>query len=107
MTPRARLSAPRLSYAQPIDGEALTLDDATFGLLPCEALQALRTTGHCRLDGTDFRLEDTTTDTAGRRRLHAKDDAEGSRLIVLDDDRLPLILQMTGNPVEIDWEMNF
>jgi hypothetical protein len=107
MTPRARLSAPRLSYAQPIDGEALTLDDATFGLLPREALQALRTTGHCRLDGTDFRLEDTTTDTAGRRRLHAKDDAEGSRLIVLDDDCLPLILQMTGNPVEIDWEMNF
>ncbi len=106
VTPEARRHATLLSYAQPVDGQTLTLpDDATFLLLSRQALEVLRTTGVCRYSQTEYRLASSTTDAQGRRLLQLVDEKEGARLTVLDDDELPLILRMEGNPVEIDWEI--
>jgi predicted alpha-1,2-mannosidase len=105
LSPKARRSARSLSYAQPIDGQCLHLDEATFALLSTDALSELKQTGTCRFNHTAFRLTETVAGTDGRQWLRAVDEQEGAHLTVLDDSRLPLILQMEGNPVEIDWEM--
>lgn len=39
--------------------------------------------------------------------IHARDNAEGANIWILDNPRLPLILKMTDNPIEINWTLSF
>jgi hypothetical protein len=106
-TPQARRQASRLSYAQPLDGQRLTLTDATFVLLPQQAYQALKTQGECAFNGTHYRLVPSEEkEIEGQPVLHAADTLEGARLTVWDHPQTPLILRMQGNPSEINWEIS-
>jgi predicted alpha-1,2-mannosidase len=106
-TPQARRQASRLSYAQPLDGQRLTLTDATFVLLPQQAYQALKTQGECAFNGTYYRLVPSEEkEIEGQPVLHAADTLEGASLTVWDHPQTPLILRMQGNPSEINWEIS-
>lgn len=115
LTPEARRHATRLSFSQPVHGQHLLLTDATFVLLSADALEALRTTGSCTFNHTVYKVEEketpqsagATESPASPRVIRATDIHEGAHIVVLDDAALPLILRMTGNPVEIDWEMKW
>ena len=102
MTPRARRHAKRLSYEQPLDGRHTTLPNSElFALLPQKALLSLRKKGQCRFCNTHWQLRD-----AADGLLHLTDTDEGAEMWVRDDLRLPLIVEMRNNPVEIDWKVS-
>ena len=59
----------------------------------------LKKKGHVRYCNTDWVLTEQKDSW-----LHLVDVHEGSDMWVRDDIRLPLIVSMQNNPVEINWE---
>ena len=101
MTPEARRHATSISYAQPLDNQHLTLpDDELFAIVSLDVLKQIKEKGACTLCNTPFKLIDSHNG-----RLHLIDSIEGAEIWVLDNPRLPLIMKMQNNPVEIDWEI--
>ena len=109
MTPKSLENASSLSYEQPLWGNHFTLDDQTFCILSRKALREIREKGLCTFNGTTwnsaapFGITQQTFD--GKTILNLIDPIEGAEMWVLDDERLPLIIKMQNNPVEIDWEV--
>lgn len=100
MTPKARRKASHLSYEQPLDGQHIVLpNNQLFALLPTKALKEVKKKGHVRYCNTDWVLTEQKDSL-----LHLVDMIEGSDMWVRDDIRLPLIVSMQNNPVEINWE---
>ena len=100
MTPKARRKASHLSYEQPLDGQHIVLpNNQLFALLPTKALKEVKKKGHVRYCNTDWMLTEQKDSL-----LHLVDMIEGSDMWVRDDIRLPLIVSMQNNPVEINWE---
>ena len=100
MTPKARRKASYLSYEQPLDGQHIVLPNSQlFALLPTKALKEVKKKGHVRYSNTDWVLTEQKDSL-----LHLVDMIEGSDMWVRDDIRLPLIVSMQNNPVEINWE---
>lgn len=121
MTPEAMERGSSLSFRMPEDGNHLVLaDNETFVMISRAALRSLKATGTFRYDGVDYRLiPDVEGESSSRSVDSARNsieqtgaasmnllrvrDAEGAELLILDDPRLPLILSMQRNPLEINW----
>ncbi len=102
MTPKARKHAKSISYLQPIDGQHTTLpDNELFALLSQDIYKQIKKKGKCTWCNTTFRLVASTDNL-----LHLIDEAEGAEIWVLDNPKLPLIMKMQNNPVEINWEVS-
>lgn len=92
-----------LSFLMPEDGNDIELpDNETFAMISRRALRELRATGTMTYDGVRYELKGRETDPVLGPVLRAVD-AEGAELTISDNDRLPLILSMARNPLEIDW----
>lgn len=97
--PQARQHAQRLTYEQPLDRLHMTLDEhTTYLLLSRDAYHSLLSSGTCNFSGTTLHLIERQEGM-----LHLVDEHEGAQLWVQDDERLPLILRMQDNPIEINW----
>ena len=109
MTPEALDNASCLSYEQPLWGNHFVLSDKTFGILSRKALREIRQSGSCTFNGTTWNLIPSSGTTQasldGKPLLTLSDTQEGATMMVVDDERLPLIVKMTDNPVEINWEI--
>ena len=87
------------------DGNHITLDDSeTFGIISADALANLKDKGETIINGILFKKIDVSPTT---NVIHARDNAEGANIWILDNPRLPLILKMTDNPIEINWTLSF
>lgn len=101
MDAEALENARQLSLVMPEDCNIEILPNCqTFGIVSRSALRGLETTGRLILDGIEYVKTEETADT-----ISAKDHAEGAEITILKNYKLPLILKMTGNPLEIDWEV--
>lgn len=99
MTPKARKHAKSISYLQPIDNQHITLpDNELFAILSQDVYKQIKKRGICTWCNTSFRLIDNKDNL-----LHLLDSQEGAEMWVLDNPRLPLIMKMENNPVEINW----
>lgn len=108
MTPKARQSAISLNYAQPLDGQHITLGDTQlFALLSRDALQQIRTTSECTYCNTHFVVTPSKEPSPSFPipLIHLTDTDEGVEMWVADDEHLPIIVKMKNNPVEIDWDV--
>ncbi|MDE6554137.1 MAG: GH92 family glycosyl hydrolase [Muribaculaceae bacterium] len=93
------------SYLMPEDGNHLTLpDNETFGIISGSAFADLKKRGEFIYNGVAWRYSGTGESPFGRT-IEVEDPEEGARMTILDDPRLPLILSMRDNPLEIDWTM--
>ncbi|MDE6380836.1 MAG: GH92 family glycosyl hydrolase [Muribaculaceae bacterium] len=93
------------SYLMPEDGNHITLpDNETFGIISQNAFTALKAHGEFLYNGVRWRRTGTGTSSFGRT-IEVVDAAEGARMTILDNQRLPLIISMQDNPLEIDWTM--
>lgn len=105
MTRQAVRHGDSLSYLMPEDGNHITLDDSeTFGIISADALANLKDKGETIINGILFKKIDVSPTT---NVIHARDNAEGANIWILDNPRLPLILKMTDNPIEIYWTLSF
>lgn len=101
MTPEALENATSLCYQQPVWHQELLLQDQTFCLLPLQALREVKSVGKCHFNNTDWSLVTRSRLFGGT--LHLRDIREGAEMWVIEDERLPLIMKMQDNPVEINW----
>lgn len=100
MTPQAVASADCLSFLMPEDGNHIVLpDNETFGIVSRDVLESIKKKGCFELDGTEYKVSGPCKDKV----YTAVSADEGATMMILDDDRLPLILRMQDNPLEIDW----
>ena len=91
------------SYLMPEDGNHITLpDNETFGIISGSAFADLKKRGEFIYNGVVWRCTGTGESSFGHT-FEVEDPEEGARMTILDDPKLPLILSMQGNPLEIDW----
>lgn len=94
-------SGNRLCLVMPEDGNVEILpDNQTFGIISRAALRELESTGKFTLDGIEYAKIEENEDS-----ITASDNAYEAEITILRNPQLPLILKMTGNPLEIDWEV--
>lgn len=99
-TPKARKNGKSINYIQPIDGQHIVLNNnETFACISYKALTKLTRKGYCNYNKTKWVVVDGDGSI-----IHVKDIQEGAEMWIKQDERLPLILKMKDNPVEIDWE---
>ena len=101
MPSTSRKSATQLSFAQPIDGSHLTLDNATFALISSNALAELKSKHSFNYGGVSYKLKEKQGS-----RICVVDTVEGREMTILDDANLPLILRMANNPLGINWAID-
>ncbi|MCM1491450.1 MAG: hypothetical protein NC095_11605 [Muribaculum sp.] len=101
MAPEAVENAKQLCLVMPEDGNIEILpDNQTFGIISRTALRELESNSKFMLDGIEYAKIEENEDS-----ITARDNADGTEITILRDPQLPLILKMTGNPLEIDWEV--
>ncbi len=105
MTREAVESGNSLSFMMPEDGNHLTLaNNETFAMISREAYRSLKNTGRFLYDGVEYKIvEYKIMNPAFGKLLHVID-TEGAELHILDNEQYPLILEMTNNPLEINWK---
>jgi len=100
MSRKARESASELSYEAPVDGNNVSLPaHQLFAVLSREAFRDITHRGLCDYNNSTLELMESTGNL-----LHLRNFEEGYDLWVNNDERLPIIVKMKNNPVEIDWE---
>lgn len=93
------------SFLMPEDGNHITLpDNETFGIISGSAFADLKKSGEFIYNGALWRCTGTGESSFGPT-FEVEDPEEGTKMTILDNSRLPLILSMQGNPLEIDWTM--
>ena len=98
MTAAAVRNAAGLCYIMPEDGNHITIPETElFGILSEAQTDSLRRHRSADINGVRFRVE---SESAGIITLLSD---EGARMQVDTTGALPLIVSMTGNPLEIDW----
>ena len=102
MSANALENARQLCYVQPLDGQHLSLETETFGLLSRAAWREIKTKGKCHYNQVEYQL---VSQEDGK--LYLRDLQENSEMIVADDEELPIIWSMQNNPVEINWRVTF
>ncbi len=103
MSSAAVADGDSLSFIMPEDGNHVTLpDDTTFGIISTCALESLHRDGEMRYSGMTYRLTGRESHPMGDT-LHVIDHAEGGEMWILDNPRLPIIVRIANNPLEIDW----
>lgn len=106
MDPEAIKNGNSQSYLMPEDGNHITLPiHETFGLISRSALDELKRTGKFIYNGVKYESKGSENEREYRL-IHVADNIEGGEMWILDSFRLPLIVKMTNNPLEIDWEMS-
>ena len=95
---------------QPLDGQHVTLtDNELFAIMPTKALQTAKRKGRCKFCDTTWEMVDRNEPTNSGFNsgiIHLRDIHEGAEMWVLDDPKLPLVVRMQDNPVEIDWQIS-
>ncbi len=105
MTPEAVMSATRMSYMMPEDGNNVTLpSDMTFAMISARAFDELKTSGEFFYNSTGYRLIDTASTTCYGQLLHVADSIEGAEMWILDRRDYPIVWEMRNNPLEINWK---
>lgn len=100
--PEAIRNGNRLTWQQPAPKQNIRLDKATtFGIISQCTYDSLTQQGKAILGNTPFVL---TSRNNGL--IHAIDHEEGAQITVRDDRNFPLIVEMQGNPVGINWTVN-
>lgn len=103
MTETAVKDAKSQSWIMPEDGNHVILpSDETFAVISLSSLKELRKTGELTYNGVLWR-KTGISDTPFGKAIEVEDPEEGARMTVLDSDKLPLILSMQDNPLEINW----
>lgn len=93
-------SASGLCYIMPEDGNHITVPSSElFCMLSRAQMDRLRATGSTLINGVRFTLD---KESPGVASLTSE---EGAQIEVDTTGPLPLIISMTGNPLEIDWKM--
>lgn len=101
MSPQAVKEGTAQNWTMPEDGNHLTLpDNETFGIISRSALTSLKEKGEFVYNGVLWRRIGESGNA-----IEVEDPEEGAKMRILDDAKLPLILSMSGNPLEIDWSM--
>lgn len=104
MTPAAMNGGDSMSFLMPEDGNDVTLGDGeTFALISRKALRELKETGRFAYDGFVYELADTLDGSPAGRLLHVAEPLEGAEMWIVDNDTLPIVWEMRGNPLEINW----
>ncbi len=105
MTPSAVKDGTAQSLLMPEDGNHITLpSNETFGIISQSALKSLRKKGEFLYNGILWR-KTGETDTSLGSAVEVEDAEEGAKMTILNDLKLPLILSMANNPVEINWTL--
>lgn len=100
MLPEAVENAMSLSYLMPEDGNNVTLPAGeTFAILSRRALADLTQRGKVTLN----RIEWTLTSAPDAGTVTAVSRPSGATMSVLNNESLPLVTSMQGNPLEINW----
>ena len=109
LTPEALNSGSELSGLMPEDGLHTVLPShQTAYLLPLKTLQELKRQSKTTWNGTTWHL---LRESASRPQhttsplLHLVSETEETEMWVKDDEHLPVIWKMQGNPAEINWEV--
>ena len=102
MSANALENARQLCYVQPLDGQHISLETETFGLLSRAAWREIKTKGKCHYNQVEYQL---VSEEDGK--LYLRDLQENSEMMVADDEELPIIWSMQNNPVEINWRVTF
>lgn len=93
------------SYLMPEDGKHITLpENETFGIISQAALADMKKRGTFIYNGVVWRSVGAGESSFGPT-IEAEDPEEGAKMTILNDPRLPLIISMQDNPLEIDWTM--
>lgn len=102
MSPQAVKEGTVQSWLMPEDGNHITLpSNETFGMISRSALASLKKKGEFVYNGVLWKRVSSSNGVI------EVEDAEEARMRILDNTRLPLILSMSGNPLEIDWNMTW
>lgn len=105
MSGHAVMNATGQSYLMPEDGNMVRLDDdETFAIISVAAYDRLVAEGEFRYNGVSYKKCGESESGLGRV-IEVVDTAEGGRMSILENRRLPLIVKMDDNPLEIDWQM--
>lgn len=104
MTPGAMEGGTSMSFIMPEDGNHVTLGpDETFAAVSRQALHRLKSEGRFEYDGVEYSAggDDRTCELGAL--LHAVDRREGCEIWILDSEECPVVWEMRGNPLEINW----
>jgi predicted alpha-1,2-mannosidase len=101
MTANALENARQLCYVQPLNGQHLSLETETFGVLSRAAWREIKKNGKCLFNRVEYQL---VSQEDGK--LLLRDSQEKSEMVVADDEELPIIWSMQNNPVEINWKVD-
>lgn len=103
MSEAAVRDAASQSWTMPEDGNHIRLtSDETFAIISLSSLKELRKKGEFTYNGVLWR-KTGISDTSFGKAIDVEDPEEGARMTILDNDKLPLILSMQDNPLEINW----
>ena len=75
----------------------------TFGFISRRALRQLQQEGRFVYDGITWKRLTTQPPTKGT--IRAKADKDGTEMLISTDTELPLVTEMKGNPLGIDWQL--
>lgn len=105
MSGDAVMNATGQSFLMPEDGNMVKLDDGeTFGMISVAAFDQLATKGEFHYNGVTYKRSGYAESGLGRL-IEVRDAMEGGRMWILENRKLPLIVKMEDNPLEINWEM--
>ncbi len=106
MSPGAVKEGTAQSWLMPEDGNHVTLPAGeTYGIISRAALQDLKEKGEFTYNGVLWRHTGTTGTPSGQA-IEVEDPEEGAGMTILDNPRLPLILKMEDNALEINWQFS-
>ncbi len=96
-----------LCFLQPTPAATIQVPvGQTAFMLSRQAFARLRQSGRFSYGGATFSVVDTVACAPGVGSFHVRDSVEGCEMWIADNPRLPLIWQMRGNPMEIDWTVD-
>ncbi len=108
ITGKALREGNRMSFAQPIDGEHVTLpDNESYLLISQKAFDSLKNNGRLTYNDTEYRATGDTVSRDGMQLIHVHDDAEGCDMWILDRRDFPVVWEMSNNPLEINWSVSY
>lgn len=105
MSPESVERGSRQSYLMPEDGNHITLKGGeTFGMISADSFNELCEKGKFIYNGVEYVKTGEGVSDLGNF-IEVVDEEEGARMQILDNGKLPLIVRMSDNPLEIDWTM--
>lgn len=103
MAPEAIKNGNSQSYIMPEDGNHIVLpSNETFGIISQSALNDLTNKGQFIYNGVLWQKVGDCDSPLGTA-IKVEDPEEGAMMTILNNPKLPVIISMTGNPLEINW----